>query len=188
MSTGYRLTAEQSMLREALRELCATESTAAHVLEVWQEERPFDQGLWQALAANGWLGLCSDEAYGGAGLGIVELSLLAEELGRTAAAAPILTSLIAGLVLRESGATSELSALVAVGSGHPALTSRSPARAARPLVPVPLRTVRVNPVVSIWLGSSTGWTSAGTSGSITTGSSPGASPAMTGTSAASSSK
>jgi alkylation response protein AidB-like acyl-CoA dehydrogenase len=121
MSTGFRLTSEQSMLREALRELCATESTAAHVLEVWQEQRPFDEGLWQALATNGWLGLCSDEAYGGAGMGIVELSLLAEELGRTAAAAPVLPNLIAGLVLRESGATSELSASIVDGSTRIAL-------------------------------------------------------------------
>ena len=122
MSTGYRLTAEQSMLREALRELCATESTAAHVLEVWQEERPFDQGLWQALAANGWLGLCSDEAYGGAGLGIVELSLLAEELGRTAAAAPILPSLIAGLVTDIGSAVSH-GAVVAREYGLPAVVN-----------------------------------------------------------------
>jgi alkylation response protein AidB-like acyl-CoA dehydrogenase len=121
MSAGFRLTSEQSMLREALRELCATESTAAHVLEVWQQQHPFDEGLWQALAANGWLGLCSDESHGGAGMGIVELSLVAEELGRAAAAAPILPSLIAGLVLRESGATSELSTALVEGSTRIAL-------------------------------------------------------------------
>ena len=116
MTSGFGLTSEQSMLREALRELCATESTAAHVLEVWREQRPFDVGLWQALAANGWLGLCADEAHGGAGMGIIELTLLAEELGRAAAAAPVLPNLIAGLVLRESGANSDLTTALIDGS------------------------------------------------------------------------
>ena len=121
MSVAFRLTSEQSMLREVLHELCATESTAAHVLQVWKEQLPFDQELWQAIAANGWLGLCSDETDGGAGMGIVELSLLAEELGRVAAAAPILPSLVAGLVLRESNTSSELSSAIVEGRTRIAL-------------------------------------------------------------------
>jgi alkylation response protein AidB-like acyl-CoA dehydrogenase len=110
------LTSEQLMLSEALREIFAKESPAAHVLEVWNRPDPFDEGLWRALATNGWLTLCSDDAQGGAGMGIVELSILAAEFGRVGASAPVLPSLLASLVLKESGAGSKIGAALADGS------------------------------------------------------------------------
>lgn len=121
MSISCKLSFEQSMLGEALRDLFASESSAAHVLEVWKGQYPFDEGLWQSLVVNGWLGLCSDESHGGAGMGVVELSVAAEECGRAAAAAPVLPSLLAGLVLRESGSTSKIPAALVEGSAHVAL-------------------------------------------------------------------
>ncbi len=47
-----------------------------------------DAGLWTAVAAQGWLGTAIPEAFGGLGLGHVELCALAEELGRALAPIP----------------------------------------------------------------------------------------------------
>ena len=50
--------------------------------------RSFDQGLWAAVAEQGWLGACIPEEFNGLGLGRVELCAIAEELGRAVAPIP----------------------------------------------------------------------------------------------------
>jgi alkylation response protein AidB-like acyl-CoA dehydrogenase len=50
--------------------------------------RSYDQGLWKAVADQGWLGAAIPEAHGGLGLGHIELCAIAEELGRALAPIP----------------------------------------------------------------------------------------------------
>jgi hypothetical protein len=50
--------------------------------------RSFDEGLWKAVAEQGWLGAAIPEAHGGLGLGHIELCAIAEELGRALAPIP----------------------------------------------------------------------------------------------------
>ncbi|HWE98534.1 MAG TPA: acyl-CoA dehydrogenase family protein [Caulobacteraceae bacterium] len=52
------------------------------------ESRAYDEGLWKAVAAQGWLGTAIPEEYGGLGLGGLELCAIAEELGRSLAPIP----------------------------------------------------------------------------------------------------
>ena len=47
-----------------------------------------DAALWRDIAAMGWLGAAIPEAYGGLGLGHVELCAIAEEMGRVVAPVP----------------------------------------------------------------------------------------------------
>jgi alkylation response protein AidB-like acyl-CoA dehydrogenase len=47
-----------------------------------------DGDLWKAVAAQGWLATAIPEAYGGLGLGGIELCAIAEELGRSLAPIP----------------------------------------------------------------------------------------------------
>jgi len=47
-----------------------------------------DAELWREVAAQGWLGTAIPEAYGGLGLGRLELCVIAEELGRALAPIP----------------------------------------------------------------------------------------------------
>ena len=49
-----------------------------------QHEFPWE--FYQAFAAAGWLGIAIPEAYGGAGLGIDEASILLEEVSASGAA------------------------------------------------------------------------------------------------------
>ncbi|QLD84485.1 acyl-CoA/acyl-ACP dehydrogenase [Natronomonas halophila] len=53
--------------------------------EYWREhieEKEFPEEYWQALADDGWLGVTIPEEYGGEGLGMLEMSIIIEELSR----------------------------------------------------------------------------------------------------------
>ncbi|HEY2179925.1 MAG TPA: acyl-CoA dehydrogenase family protein [Caulobacteraceae bacterium] len=50
--------------------------------------RSYDEGLWKAVAEQGWLGAAIPETHGGLGLGHIELCAIAEELGRALAPIP----------------------------------------------------------------------------------------------------
>src|SRR5215470_12185229 len=52
----------------------------------------YDRALWKGVAEMGWLGTAVPEAYGGAGLGYLELVLIAEEVGRALAPIPFAPS------------------------------------------------------------------------------------------------
>ena len=74
--------------------------------EAWRrlvEEGRYDEGLWREMVELGWGGIHLDEAHGGQGLGMVELAILAEELGYALAPSPFLAGAAAGLVLAHAG-------------------------------------------------------------------------------------
>jgi acyl-CoA dehydrogenase len=53
--------------------------------EYWREhieQKQFPEEYWQALAEDGWLGVTIPEEYGGEGLGMLEMSIIIEELSR----------------------------------------------------------------------------------------------------------
>lgn len=63
----------------------------------------FDRDLWTALGEAGLLGLAVPEEHGGAGLGLVELCRVVEEVGRRVAPVPLATHGAAALLLAEAG-------------------------------------------------------------------------------------
>ena len=64
--------------------------------------------LWTKVAEQGWLGLVYPEAYGGMGLGFVDLTVLMEEMGRAVMPGPFFsTVLLGGLVLLEAGSDAQ---------------------------------------------------------------------------------
>ena len=67
----------------------------------------FDPELWGALGEAGLLSLAVPEAYGGAGLGLVELCRVLDEAGRRVAPVPLATHGAAALLLAEA-ATEEV--------------------------------------------------------------------------------
>jgi alkylation response protein AidB-like acyl-CoA dehydrogenase len=58
--------------------------------------------FWNELAAQGWLGLHVDHAYGGSGYGVGELVVVLEELGRCVAPGPVLPTVLAAAVIGSS--------------------------------------------------------------------------------------
>ena len=57
--------------------------------------RGYDDGVWSAMAEQGWLAIELPEDEGGLGLGMVELAVLCEEIGRRLVAAPFLPTIVA---------------------------------------------------------------------------------------------
>ncbi len=63
----------------------------------------FDTPLWKAMAEQGWLGVERPEAVGGLGMGMVEVAVLCEQLGRRTAPAPFLGTILAMAALQRAG-------------------------------------------------------------------------------------
>ena len=55
----------------------------------------YDGAVWSAMAEQGWLAIELPEDEGGLGLGMVELAVLCEEIGRRLVAAPFLPTIVA---------------------------------------------------------------------------------------------
>jgi alkylation response protein AidB-like acyl-CoA dehydrogenase len=55
----------------------------------------YDGAVWSAMAEQGWLAIELAEDEGGLGLGMVELAVLCEEIGRRLVAAPFLPTIVA---------------------------------------------------------------------------------------------
>ena len=84
----------------------------------WFHERAYRQ-----LGESGLLGLALPEAYGGAGMGLTELCLLLQQVGRTAAPIPAIETAIASLVIAEYGSDEQKTRwLTGVVSGETILT------------------------------------------------------------------
>jgi len=76
-----KFTEEQDMMREAIRKFVATELPPGFARECDRLQRP-PMEQYKRLAEAGYLGIGVPEEYGGAGGGIVELTILLEELAR----------------------------------------------------------------------------------------------------------
>jgi alkylation response protein AidB-like acyl-CoA dehydrogenase len=100
---NFGFSEEQELLRKTARDFLGEHASMKRVRECMAAPEPFDAGLWARLAELGWTGLALPEAHGGAGLSLVELCIVLEELGRTLAPVPFLPSVIAGSALLELG-------------------------------------------------------------------------------------
>jgi alkylation response protein AidB-like acyl-CoA dehydrogenase len=63
----------------------------------------FDAPLWGAMAEQGWLAVERTEDAGGLGMGMVEVAVLCEQLGRRTAPAPFLGTIVAMAALQGAG-------------------------------------------------------------------------------------
>jgi alkylation response protein AidB-like acyl-CoA dehydrogenase len=62
------------------------------VREVLEGDEPYARGLWNSIVEMGWPATALPEAYGGIGMGYLELCVIAEELGRFLAPVPFSSS------------------------------------------------------------------------------------------------
>jgi alkylation response protein AidB-like acyl-CoA dehydrogenase len=88
-------TPEQEELRESLRRFLGDHAPMRRVREVMGSAEGHDPALWRRMADElGLQAMTVPEAYGGAGFGQVELSVVMEELGRALAPGPFLASAV----------------------------------------------------------------------------------------------
>jgi alkylation response protein AidB-like acyl-CoA dehydrogenase len=95
------LSEEQTMLRDSARNFLAAEAPVAHLraLRDGKDAKGFAPGLWQRCAEMGFAGVLVPEAHGGLGLTLTDAVVIAEEIGRTLAPLPFLSSAVLGASL-----------------------------------------------------------------------------------------
>ncbi len=97
-------TEDETLLRDAARGFLDDAAPIAAFRANRDAGRPYDPALWSEMAQMGWAGVLIPEDHGGADMGHRAAGILAEEMGRTLAASPFISSaVIAATALRASG-------------------------------------------------------------------------------------
>lgn len=97
----YSLTEDHTDLRSAYREFFKTNSPVDVVRAA--EATGFDKGLWEKLCATGAVAMSLPESVGGDGATLVDLTLVAEEVGRSLAPVPWIDHVCAARLLARLG-------------------------------------------------------------------------------------
>lgn len=78
---NFALTEQQESIRETIARICSRFDD-----QYWFErdhDGRFPEAFYQALAGDGWLGMCISEQYGGAGLGVTEAALMMQTIAQS---------------------------------------------------------------------------------------------------------
>ena len=100
---NFGLSEEQELLQESVRTFVAGECPVASLRAFFDGDADHDADLWRGIAELGLAGLLVPEAYGGAGMEVLELALVAEALGEGAVPSPFLGHSLATLALALGG-------------------------------------------------------------------------------------
>jgi len=104
---NFGLSDEQELLQETVRDFCARECPPSRLRELFDLGAGHDPALWKGLSGMGVLGLIVPEAYGGAGLELLDLALVAEVMGQSALPVPFLGHQLVSLALARSGSEAQ---------------------------------------------------------------------------------
>ena len=135
------LNEEQEMLRDMARGWATNENPVAAWRKV-RSEKPvegYSADVWNTMGEMGWAGIVIPEQFGGSDFGWMSAGLVAEELGKTLAASPLVATTIAASAIVLGGseeqkakwlpklATGEVVGTLAVDEG-PRFTGKSAAK------------------------------------------------------------
>jgi len=124
----FDLSKPQKLLRQSARDFLARECKPERVRAAMATDTADDRALFTAAAEQGWTALIIPEAYGGLGLGIVDLAVVAEEMGRACMPGPLFATICASAAIVRAGseeqkqrwlepiAAGEMRATIALGS------------------------------------------------------------------------
>src|SRR6266478_4882660 len=99
----FSFSSDQQLLKNSARAFLDEHCKPATVRLLWDDPRGESESMWKEMAQLGWLGLSLPEAYGGSGLGMVETSILLEELGRAAYPGPYFPTVLAAAAVEAAG-------------------------------------------------------------------------------------
>jgi alkylation response protein AidB-like acyl-CoA dehydrogenase len=122
----FDLTDEQQATIDVVAKLLGDKATPEVIRDVEQaDDLRFDRDLWAAMADAGLLGIAVPAEHGGAGLGVLELALVLEEVGRRTAPVPALAALALGAlpVARWGTADQQAAILPGVVAGTTVVTA-----------------------------------------------------------------
>jgi alkylation response protein AidB-like acyl-CoA dehydrogenase len=87
---------DRIMLRDSARDFLTDKSPVSELrrLRDTKDKDGFSRDLWRGMKDMGWTGILIDEAHGGSDFGHVGMALVCEEMGRTLAASPFLSTAV----------------------------------------------------------------------------------------------
>ncbi len=94
---------EQDMLRQSVRGFLEAECPMTYVRQMMEDERGFAEDQWKKMVGLGWTSLIIPEAYGGAGLNMVDMVVVLEEMGKVVFPGPFFASTILGGIAIDLG-------------------------------------------------------------------------------------
>jgi alkylation response protein AidB-like acyl-CoA dehydrogenase len=121
---------QQVEFRDQLRALAQARCTPADLRAAWESDLGWSPARWKALGEMGVTAVTVPEAFGGLGLGLVDLALLLEEAGRSGLPEPLTDTAAVAVPLLEglSDAGGELARrwLPPVAAGDAVVATASP--------------------------------------------------------------
>ncbi|HVT21485.1 MAG TPA: acyl-CoA dehydrogenase family protein [Mycobacteriales bacterium] len=133
---------DQKALREAVRDALAGMVPAGEMLAMVGEGGRMPDGLWRQIADLGWPGLLIPEEHGGLGLGLVDMTVVCEEMGRVPLPGPYFSSAVFATSAALRLGADELLADLASGAKRGTVAVEEMAVAGDPLVSVRTRATR----------------------------------------------
>ncbi|HVN51409.1 MAG TPA: acyl-CoA dehydrogenase family protein [Acidimicrobiales bacterium] len=90
----FTLDDDQRALQRTVRSMLGEHAPPAYVREMLDDEVGVSPELWQHMVELGWVGLLVPEGQGGAGMGLLEMMVVVEEMGRLPLPGPFLSSAV----------------------------------------------------------------------------------------------
>ncbi len=111
---------DQKFVQQSARDYLESNAGLEKCRAVLEGDASYDTELWKGVTEMGWLGTVVPEEYGGAGLGYLELVLIAQEIGRSLAPIPFSSSvyLATEAVLRAGSADQKKKLLPLLAAGE----------------------------------------------------------------------
>jgi alkylation response protein AidB-like acyl-CoA dehydrogenase len=104
---NFDISEEQELLQSTVAQFLQGECPITRVRQIFDGEPGFDPEVWRGMIELGLGGIALPGDYGGADLEMLDLALVAETLGRSAAPGPFLGHSLAGLAILLGGSDAQ---------------------------------------------------------------------------------
>lgn len=94
---------EQAQLLDVATSFCRDKSPIDVVRGLLEDERGYDDAVWNEMAELGWLAIAVPEEFGGIGLGLAEVVPVVEQMGRNLMATPFASTTLAAQAVLVGG-------------------------------------------------------------------------------------
>jgi alkylation response protein AidB-like acyl-CoA dehydrogenase len=95
----FEFSEDQELLRATVRRFLTERAPIAYVRTMLDDDRGTTDDVWSGLTALGATGLLVPEAHGGAGMGMVDMAVVLEELGRAVHPGPFASTAVGAVSL-----------------------------------------------------------------------------------------
>ena len=125
----FEFSEDQELLRATVQRFLTEQAPISYVRSMLDDARGTTDDVWSGLATLGVTGLLVPETYGGAGMGMVDIAVVLEELGRAVHPGPFASSAVGAvsLIVLAGSADDHAALLPALASGKTIGTVALPA-------------------------------------------------------------